>query len=288
MAIGDIKPGYTGLMTAPLKLKLKSFDVNVNQSLLFYDHTVGMRDTIAPHIYGGKTSLEFVSKPQNAICRPSNATINGSLSFPLTKGRETAFFNLAKTGDPFDLSFQYYCGASALDFTGCVVDSYSISVESGGEVSCTVSIFAKSMAPNSEEDSGSGEGSGGDSQGDINETIYCWADCSVTGGIGCISAFSLEINNHCSTVFTAGSKGAPYDIRCGIQEIKGEISQYNAGRSSYGVTGSTAIDPISFSVGALEISVPVIFIPVTRSGSPSGPIISRNPFMAVGDYWAGS
>ena len=282
MALGDIKQGYMGLaFIGSNELRCTDFSIQVQQQPLFYDHTIGLRDSIPVTLIGGKGDIGALNI-QKTIWRPSVKSYQGSITFPITSLGGDPLYEYAKTGDDFDLEFQYTCGISR-NYNQCKVNSYTFTATAGDF--CTVSADIMCL-----------QGLDGtlDSKYTEVEKIVTWDDVDISiGGLGvsdCIQAFTFTVNNNCKAIYTAGGNIDlslnPILIRVGMQEIQGAISFYNQGNILEFLEDITSPKTISVSAYGIGIDLYVLFKPQERSGS-TGPVISTLPFVGV-DYALGT
>jgi len=277
MAINEIYPGYIGLATVDgQRVRCNDFNVNPVQEPLFYDHTIGLRDSIPETIFEGKSDAGELN-PQKIIWRPSVKIYQGSISYPLTDelGADP-LFALARTGDDFNMTFVYTCNKIARQFTGCKVNSYTFSITAGDFATVQADIMALRM-----------EDVGGSTDYTKEEKIVTWDDVEISGSFGSIpiQSFSVTINNNCMPIYTAGVNVSkelnPGKIRVGMQQVTGTISFYNKGLSlsfMESIIGPTSIE-VKTSDG-FEMEINCIFRPQERTASVS-PIISALPFVGV-------
>lgn len=273
MAIGEINPGYMGTATVGgAKLRCTNFNVNPRQEPLFYDHTIGLRDSVPGSIFGGKGDTG-ARNPQKVIMRPGVKICQGNISHPLTEFSGSTLFDKARTGDDFDMDFVYICDGSGRGYSKCKVNSFTFSATAGDFARVTAEIMGISV------------GGGGGGTNTKEEKIVTWDAVTVSGaGDLPIQSVTLNVNNNCMPIYTAGGNTAfklfPVKIRVGIQEVTGNISFYNEGVP---LTFLDEVTPAQLSITApgLGIEATVVYKPQEIAGSVS-PVIATLPFVGVG------
>lgn len=276
MSIGTIKPGYMGIATiAGVNLRCNDFSMQAIQSPLFYDHVFGLRDSGGGSLYAGKSDTGVINT-QKRIMRPSVKIYQGGISYPITDLSGDPLFQYAKTGDDFDVDFQYTCGINRT-FGLCKINTYTFTA-TGGDL-CQVSADIIGIT-----------GSDGDSDDryDAEEKLLTWDDIMVavdTGGSSDpINAITFTVNNNCKPIYTAGGNVAfslePVKLRVGMQEVSGSISYYNKGADLLFLEGIESSSGINISGDGINMDLNVVFKPQERSSS-IGPIISSLPFVGV-------
>ena len=77
-----LKGGYMGLCEVDgLKIRVSNFNVNVKQEVQFYDHVIGLRDSV-PTGFSTKGDVGALNV-QKYFWRPGVKIVNGSFSFSL-------------------------------------------------------------------------------------------------------------------------------------------------------------------------------------------------------------
>ena len=289
--------GYMGVAKVDnIFIRCSDFGINTSQDVLFYDHTIGLRDTVPSNTVPSTTKDESLSpsnfiQTQRRIWRPSPISISGSFSFPaatlenepLTSGLE-AIFGHAKYGTYFDIEFQYYCGIGR-KFTDCRVNSFEFMISAGDIITINTSMFAKNV-----EDVDPSEFSH-----TKTEKLVTWDKVGISftnvGNGTTVSAsehmseLSFSINNNLSNIYTSNPRSGmdnllPRDIRVGMQEVSGSVTFYLLkGKDNI----STSLDDpqrIGITVPGGTINIDVVFMPRDISGSIS-PIITEIPFIGV-------
>ncbi len=104
-----VKAGYMGYAEiGGIKVRCSDFNVKLSQDVLFYDHIIGLRDSIPTDILESKGDVGAWNE-QKLFYRAATKIVEGQVSFPLLETSANAFFEEAKTGDYFDLNLYYSC-----------------------------------------------------------------------------------------------------------------------------------------------------------------------------------
>jgi len=260
-------------------VRVSSFNVNLEQNVLFYDHTIGLRDSIGTTLLTTKgDAIDGGTNPQKSIYRPSVIGVNGSVAFPLQDGEESALFDEAKTGKNFDVKYLYACdGSPGLTFSSCKVNSYTLNLSAGDICTANASI----IGINASETGGSGF--------TTSKKLITWDAAKVTGISGDIMSFTMTINNNCSYVYTAGENKTrnlrPALIRVGIQSVTGNVVVYGTGMSLGNAITVSSEKTLDVKVGGLSFKLNCVFLPIKREGSPSV-FVTSIPFVGIGSYWS--
>lgn len=282
-----IQPGYLGSATiGGVQVRCTDFSVNVNQTPLFYDHYIGLRDSVPADIYDVKKDDGERNK-QKIIWRASTKTVQGGMSFPWTDLYLGQFWPEARTGDSFDMDFNYTCGLGRL-FTGCKINSYTLRISAGDLVTSTVDIVGKHM------------GEKNDDKAPLVTTtakLVTWDSVNVSvsgGGIVAnpkLAYFECNIANNCMPIFTMGgnissSSGTvtylePYEIRVGMQVVTGTLAYYDEKSIKWMEDISTA-SSITLTISDWSQKFNVIFHPQQQNAA-TGPIIRTIQFTGTDD-----
>jgi len=283
MAVGDLQAGFIGYaeVDGTTIIRCNEFNVNPRQEVLWYDHIVGLRDSLPDtlNIFSGKDDVGNLNM-QKILFRAGVKIYQGSISFPASESSMDAMFDLAKTGNDFGLVFKHTCGISR-SLTGCKVNGYSFSVASGDMVNINVDIMAIECEDTSVT-----------SLHEDTEKFMTWdtlkVECSaITSGDG-VSSLDFSINNNCTPIYTAGAnngsggaqKLSPYVIRVGMQEVSGSVNYYNKGGNLSFVETDTP-QTLKVTVGDWTQTLNILVKPIERNAS-MGPIISALPFVGCG------
>lgn len=264
-----------------IKIRCTDFNINPSQNFLFYDHVIGLNDTV-PTDNSTKGEEVGVIQTQKRIGRPSVISIGGGFSFPATGAVSSnnfeKLFEHAKIGDYFTFDFQYHrgLGQDARRFIDCRVNQFTFSITAGDILNISVDIFAKDM-----------EESGSVSNYQIAEKLITWDKVTVnadgvTGDSG-IQGVEFSINNNIQNIYTVipdqDNKLLPKDLRLGMQEVTGNISVYNIPGQSF-ITTTTGSTDISITAPGWSKTIKSILKPQEMGGT-LGPIITSVPFVGV-------
>lgn len=275
-----ILAGYMGILDhSGSKIRVSNFGVNPEQIPLYYDHTIGLLDTIPSSICQTKSPTSFKDTPQKNIYRPGVIGVNGSFSFPVHEG-QLSFFEEAKTGKDFDITYYRDC-ENGRQFSYCKISQYQLNVSAGEPANTTVSVLALDAT----------EIEGQTTYNDIKK-IVTWDACDVQAdGLDAdILSFNMTITNDCKYIYTSGKNLErllkPSKIRVGLQSVQGTITFYTKGMDlSFMDTESTGEKTISVTIGdAGGFDLNCVYVPLKREGQP-GPIVSTLGFYGVGSYW---
>lgn len=281
MADTSILAGYMGILSLDGELiRVNTFNVNPEQTPLYYDHTVGLRDSIPTSIKATKGDTGFKDTPQKNLWRPSVIGITGSMAFPVQEGSEQSIFEKAKTGDDFDMSYSRDC-ENAVDYSSCKVSQYQLSMTAGDVPNVSISV----MAIDAVEAAANGPWTD-------TKRLITWDTCSVTvpelNTDTPILSFNMSINNECKYVYTAGvnndKKLRPALIRVGLQSVTGTITFYSKGIDLTFMDDTTTEKVIQVNMNGFSFGVNCVYVPIKRDGQV-GPIISTLGFQGVGSFW---
>lgn len=259
-----VERGYMGIASlSGTKFRVMDFNVNLKQEALFYDHTIGLRDSIPSSITGGKGDVGARNE-QKVLWRPGTKIVNGSLSFPWTDKNTGLFFEEARKGSTFSLSFMYTCDSLSRVFRECKVNSYTLRATQGDIVTSSVDIIAKGM-----------DNSTFQSEYAENEKLITWdAVGLVIGSINAaIVSFEITINNNCIPIYTSGQNFTnlePKDIRVGMQTMSGSVSFYNENSLVFVEDAMPTI--ATFSAGGFSAMFNILLYPMTQQSSVSSVI----------------
>ncbi len=277
-------PGYIGVAQVGAQIiRCSDFSVNPSQTVLFYDHTIGLNDTVPAD---SKTKGEEIGfrQIQKRIARPSPISIQGGFSFPATSlsgGNNFQFlFNNAKFGNYFNLFFQYHRGGgqNGRTFSNCRVNQFSFSIVAGDILNIKVEIFAKDMSE-----------FGSVASYVEAEKLITWDMVDVTSSdvftASGIAGIDFTINNNLKNIYTNfGTSFLPTDIRIGMQEVSGSVSVYNLPGNTF-ISSGTLSTTIGVSAPGFNTQLNVMLFPQQAAGS-IGAVITKVPFVGV-DYALG-
>lgn len=275
MALGDVKAGYIGILSiGNTKIRCSSFSVNPNNDPLFYNHVIGLNDTV-PSNYATKGEDVGVIQTQRRVWRPSTISITGGISFPATETGLQTFFNYAKYGNYFDIDFNYYCGIGK-KFTNCRVNGFDFSNQAGDIAQVNVDIIASGITTTTDivpyEDA---------------EKIINLPSIILTGvpfslNQTMIKAVSYKINNNAMPIYVSKDTTDlfPQDIRLGMQEVTGSILLYLKSGYEYIPTTLDTPSVMTISAGTWSVDLHIVFSSNKMDGEV-GPIVTELPFVGV-------
>jgi len=275
-----IKPGFPGIAeVGGRNIRCSSFSMNPNQETLFYNHVIGLNDTV-PTDTTTKGEAVGVIQPQRFIWRPSPLGITGWFSYPAcynnaTSGNILTLFEHAKRGTYFDFNYSFYCNKRRV-FTGCRINTWTLSMTQGDIVQISTDIYCKKEV----EDSTT-------SNYTTVEKFVTWdkANVSVAGLTDPIQSFELTINNGAKYIYVNNSSTAgvtanhPADIRLGMQEVSGNITFYLKQPEIF-LDATTGITPITVTLPGLVINITAVLRNDQVEGVV-GPIVTTIPFVGV-------
>ena len=275
--------GYASLAGWPT-VRCTDFSVNVKQEPLFYDHIIGLRDSIPQSIYDVKGDNQS-HNPQKMFWRPGVKLSQGSLGFPWTINEavlhpQAVLLTQAIHGDDFDMSFYYTCGIGR-KFTNCKVNSYSLKLSNGELVTSSVDIMAPHMEAH-----------------DVltptpitaTEKLVTWDSVVITGlpnVLAEVVSFELTINNGVMPIYTAGENSSghklePKELRVGMQTVTGTVSYYTYNNLVFmeDILGDSGTDVSITIANYPTINLKLIFKPMEQSAA-TGAIIRTVQFVGV-------
>ena len=284
-----VRAGYMGLAkVGSTTIRCTSFSVNTTQDLSFYNHVIGLRDTVPS---GNATKGEgSATQIQRKIWRPSPISIGGGIGFPATETSLSTIFDLAKRADYFDTVFKYHCAGEGdsnnpRTFKDCRINSFDLSVTAGDIVNVSMDVLCKKLTI-----------AGSSSVYTVPQKLLTWDKIKVTADSitdYLIQGFSLKINNNLQNIYTTTATTTysetspesllPTDIRVGMQEVTGSLSVYLASGQRFITGGSTVIN-INFSSSSLSFRITAVYKPSQLEGAV-GPIITQVPFVGVDTYF---
>lgn len=285
-----VRAGYMGLADlGGTQVRCTSFGVNPNQDVLFYNHVIGLKDTVpTDNATKGENLGATYANIQRRIWRPSPISIAGGISFPATETGLNSIFALARYANYFDINFNYYCSSGTTGdnvrlFTGCRINGFDLSVVAGDIVNINTDVVCKNVSSSTSSASYR-----------TPQKIVTWdkvqislsgAPFSVTRTM--IQGFSFKINNNIQTIYTATSGKdtaslLPTDLRVGMQEVTGNLTVYiDAGKEFIPIDVSSPAT-LTVIMPTLTLRMTVIFKSNQMEGQV-GPIMTQLPFVGV-DY----
>ena len=280
--MANVYAGYMGLATVDgTNVRCTAFNINPTQTPSFYDHVIGVNDTI-PTDSSTKGEEVGVIQTQRTLWRPSPIIINGSMSFPATEETSSLLFDHAKYGTYItEINFVHYCEASKTYFN-CRVNTYNFSVSSGDIVNITSELYARDIQ----------DGTNLNQYTDAQKLIT-WdkvtVNISPSLGTGInLEGINFNVNNNLVPIYTSDptlidpsitNKLYPADLRLGMQHVSGNLLIYlRKGTTLLNI--STAITTISISCPGFSTTINVILTPEQIEGI-IGPVITTIPFVGV-------
>jgi hypothetical protein len=270
-----VNPGYSGLLTIDDKnIRCSDFSVTAEQQPLFYQHILGLRDSI-PQGQGSKGDTGELN-PQRNLWRPSVQLGRASFNYPATEN--ITLFNAAKKGDDVSGNFVFDCTPMGYDISEAKIGSYKLSVTAGDILTVSAELVGKML-----EDTATQE-----AIFDVTEEKFItWDKCSISMPNipnSSIYSFELSINNNTIPIYTSGQNNTnlfPYKIRIGVQEVSGSIGFYTKGENLAWLTSSSSPVTIIFATAGFTVNIKALLHPVSRVGSVT-PVISTVAFSGVG------
>jgi hypothetical protein len=287
MASTIINPGFTGILNVGGTLiRCTSFGANTTQDAQFFNHVIGLNDTI-PGNNATKGESVGSRQIQRYIWRPSVIGLGGSMSFPATEYHISTMFQEAKNGSYIpSLKYVYYCSSSGnntIEFKECRVNGYDLSIQAGDILNITVDIAAKDAIE-----------SNSNAPSTTSEKFITWDKCAVTAtGLTDIRGFSFKINNNIQVIYTNQASGSqstytsllPYDLRIGMQEVTGTVSVYLQQGQRFIPSQLAQTSLVTFIAPGLTVSMNVVYFTSQLEGVV-GPVVCDLPFTGVGMVFA--
>jgi hypothetical protein len=284
----NVNAGFRGLAVINgLKIRCTEFGMNPQQSMLFYDHAIGLNDTV-PGSPDTKDDAPGFIQTQKKYNRPSPIMIGGGLAFPASTVGDTDtpnfinLFALAKYGNFFDVSFNQWC-SNGRRFIDCRVASFTFSVTAADIVNISAEIHAKNFV---------------DTATDFEFTqprkLITWDEVELSLIVGDSGGFVADdiqgleftINNNLSEVYTANPNPGtgyqdllPKDLRLGMQEVSGTVSIYAKNGPNF-LTPATGQLQMRLTVGSWFTDIYCVINPKQIQGIV-GPVIITVPFQGV-------
>lgn len=288
----SVRAGFMGLADLGGTLvRCTSFSVNPNQDVLFYNHVIGLRDTVPTdnatkgEIPNGSIDVNI----QRKIWRPSPISIAGGVSFPATETSLKNLFALARYANYFDIDFTYYCPVgisgefNARIFENCRINGFDFSVAAGDIVNINMDVVAKNVE--NADQTISYETPEKFITWDKAHTVVTSAPFNVDDML--ISGLDFKINNNIQTIYTNGTTSTtesllPYDLRVGMQEVSGNLTVYMDSGLEFIPINVSEPAIISVALPNLTLRMTVVFKSNQMEGVV-GPIVTQLPFVCV-DY----
>ena len=255
----NVYAGYIGTVDIDdVKVRCTDASTNIEQSSEFYDHIIGLRDSIPSSGSSTKTDAGNVNY-QKYIWRPGVRIVNGNVSFPMTKEAFRKVWDLARKADSFTMIQEFTCGIRRT-FSNCKVSSFNFNATAGDIVNCSVSIMSNYV----EEDSTTTKAPANIT----SQKLITWDVIAISTPISsnAIQALDFTVDNPCKPIYTSGNLW-PREIRIGMQEMTGTITFYTKGNDLTLLTADSASTYIDLDIDGIERRLNVIFMPIQRSGS---------------------
>jgi len=275
-----LKAGFIGLCGIDgLKVRVTSFNVNVKQEVQFYDHIIGLRDSIPSGLLPKRDDGSL--NEQRTFWRPGVKICSGSISFPATVANLDKTFDLVKRGDDFTLTFSYSCDDVQRTFKYCKINSFVLTAVAGEMPSIQIDIMGRSM----KESTGSHLWNG-------SQKLLTWDEIDITSiSRNPVQMFTLTVKNNCLPIYTAGDNDSaelfPRKIRVGMQHVDGIIVYYIKGKSYEDLDKNTGSESMKIKATdsceskTFNETLCVVYKPIERA-SNIGALLHTLPFVGVG------
>ena len=294
----------TGVL-ADLYLRCSDMNITPTQKALYYDHVIGLRDTIPSNsdTKGEITNSSLAINTQKKFWRASTIKYSGSLTYPAIvyddcSGCQTntlqKVFDIAKYGTYFNITLYYNCdndngNLKGRKFTDCRIDNYSFTSTVGDVITINIEVVASDVV---------------DTQMSVSDAIYSnierfitWETMNLTvsggGGVSApvdpgfsipsdlIQSFDFNVANNINIIYTQ-EKLKPKDLRVGMQEVTGSLVLYNKKGTNI-MPYDTLISPFYINVQTVcsfDETIRCVFEPSSIPGSTTT-ILSTIPFSGV-------
>jgi len=281
MANSLANPGYLGIAVINgTVFRCTDMSLAPSQDIVFYDHTVGLKDVVPAKgdgTKGASNESEFINK-QKIIWRGSTISYTGSISFPVTfygTSNLPVIFDLAKYGNSFDISLKYNCLAGRT-FLGCKINSLSLNITAGDIVTVTANVIGMDV-----------EESGTEILFQDSQKLVTWDQVALSSksiDVSEAQSFSMEINNNIKTIYTHNNL-KPRELRVGMQEVHGSITLYNK-HGSIILPEDGGDTTIGLIISDFSTDINCVLQPSAISGAISS-IFSVIPFTGVDKVFGG-
>ena len=242
-------------------VRCSDFNVGIKQEVKFYDHPIGLRDSALGGLLtaNGDNGDNGSNNAQKLLYRAGVKICDGNMGFPLTNISGKALFSEAVLGSSFILAFHYDCKRYR-QFTGCKVDSYTLSATSGDIVTVSAGIKATSLA--------SDTSTGTFTPYIVDEKILTWDTITITGLSGHIIAFEVSVNNGVMPIYTAGKNMGnpgnlePLKLRVGMQQVSGHFTFYSPDGLPPKYIEDATNNPLAITIdmgGIFKINLNILF-----------------------------
>lgn len=300
-----ITAGFKGLASitdnsTSTSIRCTDFSVNLEQDVKFYEHTIGLRDTIPTNgaVTKGEQTDPVTVNNQKFFFRPGVKIIRGSMGFPATIENLELVFGLAKTGKTFKLVFNYDCNIKK-EFTECKINSFTFSATAGDIITITLDIIGRYFT----------ESYGANASYITGQKLITWDAIKPTVTLNTlntsgasvatsltdpIKTMEFTVNNNCIPIYTSGGNSSknlyPHDIRVGMQEVTGSLSYYIKGTGANSLSPNATTSTIQIYISdplatpnpfIFDHTLDVIMKPTQRTGAV-GAIINTIAFVGIG------
>ena len=262
---------------------------SLDQKVLFFDHIVGLRDTISmsatltSNVAGSKKGEADAAthNTQKKVYRYSPAIAKASFSGPIPADNFDKIFDAAIQGDTVETEMVFWKdNAPSVRVGKAKIDNFSIDIKAGGVVTFSVSLTGAEyeLTENST------------SQAADCQKLLTWDVCSVDASpiTSDAESFQMTINNPVIPIYTtkwssddASGGMMPQKIRIGMQEVSGSIGVYGADTIHVTTTGD-----ITVTLNNLLKKIKAAFVQ-PKDNASGGPYVRTIMFTGVndGDVW---
>jgi hypothetical protein len=277
-----LNAGYIGLCEIDgLKIRVSSFNLNVRQEVQFYDHIIGLRDSIPTGLKTKKDDGNL--NIQKTFWRPGVKIAAGGITFPATVKNLQKIYDLAKTGDDFTIKFTYSCKDVERTFRFCKINSFIFTSVAGEIATIQIDVMSRDMK----------ESTNKRNLWTKKQKLLTWDEINVTSiSADPVQQFTFAVNNNCMPIYTAGANDTdglfPKVIRVGMQQVTGTIVYYVRGVSYDDIDDLTSNNNINIksvdNCDGVEFNedLCVIYKPIERASSMTA-LLHTLPFVGVGN-----
>lgn len=277
----NAQPGYIGIVDIDgQKVRCTNANMQISQAAEFYDHIVGLRDSITGYALSTKGDVGNINY-QKYIWRPGVRIVNGDTAFPVTESMFQKVWGLTRTGDLFDTVQDLTCGIRRTA-NNCRVSSFNFTATAGDVAQASVSFVAPDVIEQVAGSSMQQVASYSAPDFTTAQKLITWDAVEVTTDVAtdAVSSFDFTVSNDTIPIYTSGQL-IPKKIRVGMQEVTGTMSFYNRDRELEFLSDLSVPHPIRLKVGNVNVQLNVIFEPLQREGA-TGPLTFGLGFVGVG------
>ena len=280
MASPSINQGFMGsAIINGDNYRCTDFQISTGQELLFYNSVIGLNDTI-PTTKATKGEDTGLYNVQHNIFRPGTIDVSGTISIIPEENNIQNVYNLARNGNPFDVTLIYFCSDGAgtgtsRSFIGCKMGNFSLSISASDILQISIGVTAVEASDDTST-----------LRITDSEKLLTWDKVSIAGsGADILQAFDLSVENPIIPVYTSSPGNAMSDfgvkeLRIGTQNVTGSISGYNRPNLEL-LTAASAQSGLTLEIGSsFSETLEVVFLPNNPSGSV-GPMVTTIPFVGV-------